>query len=99
MAPESCGHGRKDVLEALTGVHAGRVLSRERFNLPGAQAFLTVEGNTNHSAKARGGGPGAVEDPEHAWTHLVREPGDPVTASGRMVNRGRGGKSKDAIRR
>jgi RNA-directed DNA polymerase len=27
--PEPCGHGRKDVTEALTGAHAGRVLSRE----------------------------------------------------------------------
>jgi hypothetical protein len=27
--PELCGHGRKDVPEALTGVHVGRVLSRE----------------------------------------------------------------------
>lgn len=26
--PESCGYVRKDVPEALTGVHAGRVLSR-----------------------------------------------------------------------
>jgi hypothetical protein len=26
--PESCGHLREDVPEALTGVHAGRVLSR-----------------------------------------------------------------------
>ena len=26
--PESCGHLRKEVPEALTGVHAGRVLSR-----------------------------------------------------------------------
>ena len=98
MAPESCGHGRKGVFEALTGVHVGRVLSRERFKLPGAQAVLKVEGNTNHPAKARGGGPGVVEDPEHAWTHLAREPGDPVTALWRMAPWGRGGKSKDATR-
>jgi hypothetical protein len=98
VAPESCGHGRKAVLEALTGVHVGRVLSRERYKFPGAQALLNVEGNTNHPAKARGGGPGVVEDPEHAWTHLAREPGDPVTARRRMVLWGRSGKSKDATR-
>ena len=39
------------------------------------------------------------EDPERARMHLAREPGDPVIAHGRMVPRGRGGKSKDAIRR
>jgi len=38
-------------------------------------------------------------DPEHVRKHLAREPGDPVTAPGRMQPWGRGGKSKDAIRR
>ena len=99
MASESCGHDRKDVSEALTGVRVGRVLSREMNKLPGAQAVVKVEGNTNHSVRARGGGPGAVEDPEHARTHLAREPGDPVTALGRMAPWGRGEKSKDARRR
>jgi hypothetical protein len=36
--PESCGHGRKDVPEALTGERVGRVLSRERIRAPGAHA-------------------------------------------------------------
>jgi len=36
--PESCGHDRKGVLEALTGVRVGRVLSRERVKDPGAHA-------------------------------------------------------------
>ena len=60
--PESCGHARKVVLEALTGVRAGRVLSREN-TVPGAHAVVPAEGNTNHPAMARGGGPGVVEDP------------------------------------
>ena len=97
--PESCGCARKDVLEALTGVRAGRVLSRENINVPGAHAVVSAEGNTNHPAMARDGGPGVVEDPEHARKHLAREPGDPVTAPEPMEPRGRGGKSKDAIRR
>ncbi len=29
--PESCGDARKGVVEALTGVRAGRVFSRERY--------------------------------------------------------------------
>jgi RNA-directed DNA polymerase len=48
--PESCGHGRKDMPEALTGVRAGRVLSRERNKALGADAVQIAEGNTNHSA-------------------------------------------------
>jgi hypothetical protein len=67
-------------------------------NVPGAQALTMVEGNTNHSATARSGGPGAVKDPGHARMHLAREPGDPVAALGVMAW-GRDEKSKDAIRR
>lgn len=36
--PESCGAARKGGAEALTGVRAGRVLSRERTFLRGADA-------------------------------------------------------------
>src|SRR5213593_2703919 len=36
--PESCGVARKGSVEALTGVRAGRVLSRERTLLRGADA-------------------------------------------------------------
>ena len=37
--PESCGAVRKGSVEALTGVRAGRVLSRERTFLRGADAL------------------------------------------------------------
>jgi len=40
--------------------------------------MFSVEGNTSRCAVASSGGPGEVEDPEHARTHLAREPGDPV---------------------
>jgi hypothetical protein len=36
--PESCGGAREGAAEALTGVRAGRVLSRERTFLQGADA-------------------------------------------------------------
>ena len=36
--PESCVGIRKDAGEALTGEHAGRVLSREKFTVQGADA-------------------------------------------------------------
>jgi hypothetical protein len=35
--------------------------------------------------EARGRGPGAVGGPVHAWKHLAREPGDPVTVLGKMA--------------
>ena len=39
--PESCGRVRKDAPEALTGAHAGRVLSREiEFNFQVPRLFL-----------------------------------------------------------
>ena len=36
--PESCGGAREGTAEALTGVRAGRVFSRERHSLRGADA-------------------------------------------------------------
>ena len=45
--PESCGHVREDVPEALTGAHAGRVLSRESEIVPGAEDLPGTEGNTH----------------------------------------------------
>lgn len=41
VGPESCGHDRKVVLEALTGEHAGRVLSLENATLWSADAVLS----------------------------------------------------------
>ena len=35
--PESCGGARKGAAEALTGVRAGRVLSRENIEAPGCR--------------------------------------------------------------
>ena len=52
--PESCGHGRKDVGEALTGAHAGRVLSREIEMLPGAEAVCVAEGDTRGTDRREG---------------------------------------------
>jgi RNA-directed DNA polymerase len=52
--PESCGVARKDGVEALTGVHAGWVLSREtsgRFRTP---TFLNQRQATRGRPRARG---------------------------------------------
>ena len=78
--PESCGRGREAVPEALTGAHAGRVLSREIEILPGAEAVFGAEGNTRctNRGEARRGLARSTTDPEHAWKRHAREPGDPV---------------------
>src|SRR6478752_2341918 len=41
VGPESCGHARKGVVEALTGEGAGRVLSLENVILWSADAILS----------------------------------------------------------
>ena len=98
--PESCGHAREDVLEALTGAPAGRVLSREIEILPGAEVVCVAEGNTRDAAsrEARRDLARSTTDPEHVWKRHAREPGGPVTAHGDGAM-GRGGKSEDVIHR
>ena len=44
--PESCVGGRKAVGEALTGEHAGGVLSREKFPSGAPTLWREAEGNT-----------------------------------------------------
>ena len=72
--PESCGVGRKGSAEALTGVCAGVVLSRE-INDPGAPTpLLDAEGNTRRDVNAssswaqRGRRPSACTETPYAET-------------------------------
>jgi RNA-directed DNA polymerase len=51
--PESCVGGRKDAGEALTGVHVGRVLSREIRHTGAPTLLSSAEGNTTETATAR----------------------------------------------
>ena len=55
--PESCGHVGNGMPEALTGAHAGRVLSRESLYIidRSADAVEKAEGNTDHAVIARHG--------------------------------------------
>ncbi len=46
IGPESCGGDSNDAAEALTGVRAGRVWSREDPIVQGADTVGRVEGNT-----------------------------------------------------
>ena len=91
--PESCVGVREHVGEALTGEHVGQVLSREISDIRGADVVPLSEGNTVQGAMASPDRPRAVRDPEHAWRHLAREPGDPVLALGGW-HQGRIGKLK-----
>ena len=92
--PESCVGVRKDAGEALTGVRAGWVLSREMHAPPrggllrGADA---VEKGGRRDLLRRAGrdaaGPCAVRDPRHVRKHLAREPGDPTGLCDRKIGR------------
>jgi|SRR5919106_1670640 hypothetical protein len=83
--PESCAGAGDRTREALTGGRAGRVLSREK-GTPSETAGRLERRRCRATRKATLRGPlargtrglRAVRDPEHARTHLVRKPGDPM---------------------
>lgn len=82
--PESCVAARKGRREALTGVSAGRVLSRERIVRLGRRRCAikrkaTRTGTLRGECRAR---PHVVRDPAHAQTLPAREPGDPPFVRG-----------------
>lgn len=97
-SPESCAAAREGGGEALTGVHAGRVLSRERTKLPGADA-VKVGGRPHPRRRYRE----ALRDPARSETPCMhertsrgnREIPSPPAADGAA---GRVGKSKDVRR-
>lgn len=84
--PESCA-GHCEVLgEALTGVRAGQVLSREiifNFRVPTFWDRWKAIPCVSPSRDTHG--PCAVGDLEHVRKHLAREPGDPMSACGMRV--------------
>jgi hypothetical protein len=97
--PESCGGAREDAAEALTGVRAGRVLSRESGSLRSADAFGRC-GRRNRQRRYRETvlGSARSETPCTYGNTMLgnREILWLPTADGAM---GRVGKSKDARRR
>jgi hypothetical protein len=96
--PESCGGAREGVVEALTGVRAGRVFSRETTIPPGRRRRERERKATFGTPPSRGVPKSrAVRDPVHAPKHLAREPGDPMF-TGPDGRAGRVGKSKDTRR-
>jgi hypothetical protein len=85
--------------EALTGVHAGGVSSREiiqYFRVPTLwDRWKAIPG----VSRARDTiGPCAVGGLWHAWKHLVREPGEPLSAFERRGSEAASGSPKDVSR-
>ena len=96
--PESCGDAREGVVEALTGVRAGRVFSREKYFAPGCRRRKDERKATSGASPSQDAPESrAVTDPVHAWKHLAREPGDPMFTRDHGGT-GRIGKSKDTRR-
>ena len=97
--PESCAVVCEGGGEALTGVRAGRVLSREKERIGRGADALRVSGRPHLTCRYREASqdPARSIDPVHARKHLAREPGDPASACGGEYA-GRIGKSEDPRR-
>ena len=97
--PESCGAVREDGVEALTGVRAGRVWSREiLFNFRVLTLWDRWKAILGRSLARDLLRPCAVGDPEHVRKCPTREPGGSVSAFRREGSGGRTGKSEDTSR-
>ena len=97
--PKSCGATREGSIEALTGVRAGRVSSRERSKVRDADAVGIAEGTTAaHRHRKMRPGPARSQTPctYGNISHENREVLGSPTADGAA---GRVGKSKDTRRR
>ena len=97
--PESCGTRRKASIEALTGVRAGRVFSRESSKVRDADAVVRAEGTTvAHRHREMRPGPARSQTPctYGNTSHENREVLGSPAADGAA---GRVGKSKDTRRR
>ena len=81
IGPEPCAVARESGGEASVGVRIGQPLSRERTAVPGADAVLIAEGNTDGRDIASACSTRRGRRPWHVRMLPVREPGD--LASGR----------------
>ena len=71
--PESCAVSRKAAREALTGAHAGSVLSREIRSTRAPTLLSEAEGHISQRRYRESlRWPCAVADPMHVW-NLLRE--------------------------
>jgi hypothetical protein len=98
IGPESCAGGREAVREALTGECAGQPLSREKVDIPGADAVRYAEGHTKGRAIASSPTTRRGRRPWHVQTLFVREPGGLVADQGGMPRLVRIGKARSRSR-
>jgi RNA-directed DNA polymerase len=97
--PESCGAVRKESVEALTGVGAGRVFSRERISLRDADA-VGVSGRPNRAHRYREMRPGpARSETPCTYGNISHENREVLCSPAVDGIAGRVGKSKDIRRR
>ena len=75
IGPEPCADVREDVGEASAGERTGQPLSRERSEIPGADAFQIAEGNTDGRASASARTTRRGRRPWHVRMLFAREPG------------------------
>ena len=78
---ESCAYGRKAGSEALTGAHAGGVLSRDMLKeIRVLTSSMMAEGNTNGCENASIHWTLRGQRPPHVWKLHAREPGGSTNA-------------------
>jgi RNA-directed DNA polymerase len=94
---ESCARSRKGAGEALTGVRAGRVLSREITRSRVPTPWCSAEGNTERIASARCARTLRGRRPRARTETSCTGTGRSRTRLLSVDERGRMGKSKDAI--
>jgi hypothetical protein len=96
--PESCGVACKGGVEALTGVRAGRVLSRERGPLRDADAVgESGRSHLTHRYREMRQGPARSETPS-TYGNTSRGSREVLCSPEAEVAAGRVGKSKDVRR-
>jgi hypothetical protein len=91
IGPEPCVSAREDAGEASAGDSIGQPSSRESGFIPGADAVLLAEGNTDGRVNASAWTTRRGRRPWHVQTLLVGEPGglasDQNTAGVKSVGR------------
>ncbi len=96
IGPESCGGGSNAMAEALTGVRAGQVLSREMHVNSGVLAIWVSRNNTRHVVTRDMSGPCAVGD-LGAYGNTLHGNREILCPPLSEESQGRIGKSKDTI--
>ncbi len=98
IGPEPCATVREGCGEASAGDRMGQPLSRERLQVPGADAVVPAEGNTGGSVIASAHSTRRGPRHWHVQTLLGREPGDLASDLRRLAALARTGKARSRSR-